>query len=155
MKPIDEFIPHSVSIYKLCEINNSLELHTQIVDRIIKELEENESMGNYVRINLNSEILDFTLDDDGMFILSDLLMEYFDEKEIIDLWKYLRDLNKYNRNEYEFEQIFKSLSVRQIKEMIIKYLAYEPKPEQIEGKHMVIDRLKQELKERKNLKKTF
>jgi len=151
IKPKEEFTPYTISIYKMCERAEMLDFYNQILNRILREMEEDNKLMDYVRMSLDNEMLDFYLDDDGIFLLSDILMGYFGEKEIIDLWKYIRDLNKYSRNEYEFEQFFKSLTVKQLKEMITTYIAYTPKPGEEEAKQLVIDRFKQELKQRKKI----
>ena len=98
-----------------------------------------------------NEMNDIYLDDDGICYFSDILMDYFGKKATLDIYRYVKALNKYSRHEYEFDCIFKSLSVKELKELESKYLKYEVVPEQEEAKQDVIDRIRAELKSRKRI----
>lgn len=144
------YIPHTVSIFKLCQKADKLQYFNQIRNRILRELEQHESMGDYVRFDPNN-MADLFLDDDGVFIFCDILYGYFPEQDIIDLWKYTRDLNRYGKMEYDYEHLFDNFTVADLKEFIKGYIAYEPEAGQEEAKQMLLDKAHNELKNRKRL----
>lgn len=146
---IDDFVPYTSSIYEICKIVNKPEYFAQIRNRILREMEENESVGDYIRIDPSNPD-DICLDDDGIFIFSEILMCYFDENLVRDLWKYVRELNKHQRILYEFDISIRSSTVKQLKTMLEKYVAYIPKSEgEEEAKKEVLNKIKIELNNRK------
>lgn len=148
MKTKDEFIPYRLSIYKLCDKTDKLHCFNQIRNRILRLIDEDESLGDYVKLDVN-DLKDIYLDDDGMLIFSEILIGHFEEKFIKDLWMCMRNLNKFIKNDYEFQHMFDNFSIPDLLKVIREAENYNPEDEKERAsKDLVIEKAQTELKNR-------
>ncbi len=145
-----KFIPYTISIMKLCDRANKPECFTPIRNRILREMEEYPRFEDYVYLNAQ-DLSDIMLDDDGVFIFSDILYGYFEQQSIIDLWKHMRDKNKHERQWYEYQHLFDNMNPAQLQEFIANYTNYEAKPGQEETKQELLTKARAALRQRKKL----
>lgn len=102
-----EFVPCSVNLLKWCETAGIPQNYNWIVNLITKECDEDETYYDYLRFNV-----DFTvhLDQNGVFLFSDILSDFFGLDNVRSLWRYMSDLDKYERTYYDIEQCTHTLS---------------------------------------------
>lgn len=146
----EEFAPTCASIHKLCKKANNLSYFDQIYNRIQREYEKDEKLGDFIRIDFTNGF-DILLDEDGIMIFLDILEGYFDRSQILSLAKYLRESNKLRRMEYQFDHIFDHLAAEELRKVLNDYenMIVEPKDE--EARRMVIEKAKSELKNRNRI----
>lgn len=108
--------PYTVSIYKLCDNAGKLDCFNQIRNRIFRELEEDEQMAGYVAISVE-DFGDIYLSDEGVFMFSEILMGYFEKETIIDLWKYIRELNRRKKSAEDLQSEIHKLTTKSLKRL--------------------------------------
>jgi len=144
----NSFTPYTLSIYKLCESEGQPERFIQIKNRILWELEQNAELEEYVYLDMKEGYVDFLLTDDGMFIFSEILMSYFDDKLILDIYRNVRDKNKILKLDYDIKTQLKSLDKNTLKQYKNEYAS---KGDEISAR--CIQEIQQELNRRRIFKK--
>ena len=151
IKPDKGFTPYTMSLYKLCEQTGKPEYFNQIRNRIYRELEENESLSDYVRISTD-HLENIFLCNDGVLIFSEILIDYFGEVEIKSIWMHMRELNKISKQEYDNEHMFDNFSISDLLYFI--KVAKDPNlvnlkdEKEIAARKIMIEKAQAELKKR-------
>jgi hypothetical protein len=143
----EDFSPTCASIHKLCKKANNLSYFDQIYNRIQREYEKDEKLGDFIRIDFTNGF-DILLDEDGIMLFLDILEGYFERNHILSLAKYLRESNKLRRMEYQFDHIFDHLAAEELRMVLVDYENRVIEPKDEEARQMVIDKAKSELKKR-------
>ena len=144
---------YAVSVQGMCEEKNMTAFFNVIRNRIYDELEQDVTMGDYVRINMDN-LEDIFLDDKGVFMFSDILMGYFREEQIINLWKYLNELNRPIYTRMSIRQAIENYDTKKLKEMLQQYKEVSnkaPQEDYKEASQLLIDMITKELKKRRSL----
>ena len=115
-KKINEPLQHSVSITSMCKTVGHPEYFEQIRNRIFREMEQDKTVGDYVY--MDGDMKDIFLGADGVCYLSDLLMGYFKEKDIVGLHQYMVDLDTEEKIKFQFVNSLKITSTPDIKEFL-------------------------------------
>jgi len=140
----DKYVPHTVSIFKLCNNYGTPEYFHQIRNRILNEAEQYEQIFEHMLLDANN-LADILLDETGVFLLSDILMGYFPDDDILYLYRRLSVENKYGRNEHEFTHLFHGKSKKELKELLSEIEKKEVSMDLIEGKEYCIKVLRDEI----------
>lgn len=115
-KKINKPLQHSVSITSMCKTVGHPEYFEQIRNRVFREMEQDKTVGDYVYID--GDMKDIFLGADGVCYLSDLLMGYFEKKDIVSLHQYMSDLDSQERIKSQFVNSLKITSTPDIKEFL-------------------------------------
>jgi hypothetical protein len=145
----EEFSPTCASIQKLCKKTSCI-CFDQICNRILRDYEKDEKLGDFIRIE-STNGFDILLDEDGIMMFLDILEGYFDRKHLLDLYKYLRELNKLQRTEYQFAHIFDHLDTSELRKVLVDYENRIVEPKDETARQMVIDKARADLKKRKRV----
>lgn len=87
----DNIIFHRVKLSKWCESYGNMERYSWIVNNLITAMEKDVKLGDYMMLDEN---LDMYLDENGVLMFSDVLIDFFGEKEVLGMYKYLATQNK-------------------------------------------------------------
>lgn len=82
---------------------------TQVRNRILRECEQDEELFEYVLLS-PSDLEDIKLSTDALIMFSEILFSYFEEDQIINLYKYMRNLDKLEQNKFKLKAIIKTFS---------------------------------------------
>jgi len=107
------FMPLVMSVPKLCKILKIPKYAGQIENRIGWDIDG--PAADHVYINGDKEI---SLDDTGLFLFADIFMGYVDQDAITEAWKWLKDMNKARRAQYDFNQLIEGMSRSQLRGLI-------------------------------------
>jgi len=138
------------SIYKMCECYKRPEYFNQIVNRITREAEEYPELLNHIAVD-PARTEDMLLDETGIFLLSDVLMGYFPDEDIIALHRHLRTKDKKQKNEYNMFQMLHSHSKEELTTLLRDIESKDVPPERQPGKEYAIKLLQDEISKRKGI----
>jgi len=144
----NDFRPNTSSMKKLCSIGGHPEYFIQIRNRILRELEQDNGLGEFVSFDLE-DLQDIRLTTDGVFIFFEILTSYFDDKDIRDLFILMREADKPERADYDLRQSLSSMTKKELKDFIAGYKDYIPEKGMEEAKQILMDMAQEELKKRK------
>lgn len=139
------FKPYTISIAKLCNLAGNKWYLNQIIRQLDQRMEEMPTLMDHVYIDSD---FDYCIDTTALLLAKDILMSFFDEKELDDLMEYVVAKNATARNEYEFNSLFKNQTTGNLLKMKRLYRTYPTKPDQSEALEMVKNKIEQELKQR-------
>ena len=97
---------------KLCKILKIADCTIQIENRIEREIKQDDTAADHVYMNGEKEI---SLDDTGLFLFADVFTGYTEQGAIIDAWKWLKDMNKARRSQYDFDRLIVGMSRTQLR----------------------------------------
>lgn len=146
----DEYKPYSVSVKVMCQKVERPEYFIQIKNRILRELEENSDLGDYIIFDL-ADLQDIRLTVDGVFIFFEILTSYFDEKDVRELFILMRQMEEGNKAAFELQQSLSGMTKKDLKDFIKQYSAYVPEKGMEEAKQILLVRARAELKKRRGL----
>lgn len=109
---------------------------TQICNRIGRTCEEDNDLFEYILLNPR-DLEDIQLRADGILMFSDILMSYFDEKEILDLYRYIRDLDKMEESKSKMHTIIKTMTNEELIKILPSLDGETAKLIKAEQKHRV------------------
>lgn len=140
----DKYVPQTVSLFKLCNNYGTPEYFHQIRNRILNEAKQYEQIFEHMLLDTNN-LADILLDETGVFLLSDILMGYFPDDDILYLHRRLSVENEYGRNEHEFTHLLHEKSKKELKELLLEIEKKEVSTDQIEGKEYAKKTLRDEI----------
>lgn len=88
----------TIVISDWCKAYGNLDRYNWIINDIFKEIDNDNELEEYV---LLTEDLEVALDENGVFIFSEILMSFFGEKEVINMHFILRKANLLVSKVYE------------------------------------------------------
>lgn len=88
----------SILISEWCRAYGNLDRYEWIIREILKAVKEDEKFQEYIYLN---EELEISLDENGIFIFSEILISFFGEKEVMEKHRFLRNENLLVSNVYE------------------------------------------------------
>lgn len=140
----DKYVPQTVSILKLCNSYGTPEYFIQIRNRTLNEAEQHEQISEHMYLDTDN-LADILLDETGVFLLSDILMGYFPDDDIMYLYRRLSMENKYGRSKHEFAHLLHGKSKKELKELLLEIAEKEVSTDQKEGKEYSIKVLRDEI----------
>ena len=144
--------PKTASIYKMCEYYKRPEYFNQITNRITREAEEFPELLNHVAID-PARPEDMLLDETGIFLLSDVLMGYFPDEDILALYKHFHAEDKARQNEYNLNQLLHAGSKKELAVLLKEIIDKDVPAEQQPGKDYAIELLIAEIGSRKGIRR--
>lgn len=112
----DEFIPYRASLKLMCEKHARPEYVAPIRNRILREIEECEILGDYAYFN-PKDWDDIFLDYIGLMAFGDILEGYFDKEYLIDFSRWLKSLNKEEEHYFRFAKAVKVAEISQLEDL--------------------------------------
>lgn len=116
---VNKYIPYTVSLQKWCIAYGVPKHFDWLRNLILTELDKDEDIGDYVFIG--EDLYDLHLDNDGIFILSHILNDFFGVEQVREMWKYLRTVNEENKLFFDFSEMLKSFTSSQLDEYEKKF----------------------------------
>jgi len=141
---LDKYVPQTVSIFKLCNNYGTPEYFNQIRNRIMNEAEQYEQIFEHMLLDTDN-LADILLDETGVFLLSDILMGYFPDDDILYLFRRLSVENKYGKSKHEFTHFLHEKSKKELKELLVEIAKKEVSADQKEGKEYSMKVLRDEI----------
>ncbi|MDE6788476.1 MAG: hypothetical protein K2J47_04055 [Ruminococcus sp.] len=114
-----EFVPCSVNLLKWCEKAEMPQNYNWIVNLLFKECDEDETCYDYIK--LDSDFI-VNLDQNGVFLFSDVLADFFGLDNVRRLWRYMSASDKYERTYYDVEQCTHTLSDEELESVKGNYM---------------------------------
>lgn len=139
------FKPYQISLTSMCNIAGESWYLNQIKRQLAQRMEETPSLMDHVYIDTD---LDYLIDTTGAILIKDILIQFFDEKDLDDLLEYTVAKNNTARSEYAFDSLFKNQTTRKLLAMKRLYKTYPIEPEQADALQMVKEKIEQELNQR-------
>lgn len=112
-------MPYTVSLQKWCIAYGVPKHFDWLRSLILTELDKDEDIGDYVFIG--EDLYDLHLDNDGVFILSHILNDFFGVEQMREMWKYLRTVNEENKLFFDFSEMLKGFTSSQLDEYEKKF----------------------------------
>lgn len=116
---VNKYMPYTVSLQKWCIAYGVPKHFDWLRNLILTELDKDEDIGDYVFIG--EDLYDLHLDNDGVFILSHILNDFFGVEQVRDMWKYLRTVNEENKLFFDFSEMLKDCTPLQLDEYEKKF----------------------------------
>lgn len=116
---VNKYMPYTVSLQKWCIAYGVPKHFDWLRSLILTELDKDEDIGDYVFIG--EDLYDLHLDNDGIFILSHILNDFFGVEQVREMWKYLRTVNEENKLFFDFSEMLKSFTSSQLDEYEKKF----------------------------------
>ena len=93
-EPVQEISRDKVSLRKACQALGKVNTFDMIADRIQEDAEQSPELFDYIYVNFPDQEFDIFLESDGVFLVGSILMEFWNESDVMNLYKYLRSLDK-------------------------------------------------------------
>lgn len=111
--PSGSYRPFAVSAAGLCEVYGLDGTGQQAERRILQELKELPEAIEHV----SPSDMGIMLDDQGVFLFGHILMGYISQDKVIEIWKWLRDVNKARREHYALQKGIEGMSRKELHEV--------------------------------------
>ncbi|MDE5583236.1 MAG: hypothetical protein K2J08_06005 [Ruminococcus sp.] len=141
-----KYMPYTVSLQKWC-ISYGVPKHFDwLRSLVLTELDKDEDIGDYIFIG--EDLYDLHLDNDGVFILSHILNDFFGVEQVREMWKYLRAINEEKKLFFDFAEMLKDFTSSQLDEYEKKFIETAVEAETQQTKSEFLEIIKAERKRR-------
>lgn len=97
----------TISLKKWCEKYGNLDRYDWIIKEILDVVDEDEKYEEYIYLN---EDLEISLDENGIFIFSEILISFFGKEEVLNVHRYVQQENYFVNEIYEpVQQMIKTV----------------------------------------------
>ena len=141
-----KFIPYTVSLQRWCEAYGVPKHFSWIRNLILTELDENEELRDYVR--LDADLYDLHLDHDGVFIFSHILQDFFGLEQVRAMWRYLSAKNEEDKLFFKIKKCLEQVSQEELQMYEKTWTSYAAGHENIDTVQKVLNIIHDEQKNR-------
>lgn len=158
--PATEPEPVRLDIKKLCEYCNHPEYYIQILNRMLKQIDQDLEYMRGLSVPLDAKNYNILIDKTAFTKWYDLLSDYFDNEEMIRIAIDFVVLEKEKQSDFKVQTMLQDISTKELKEMLLPHYetdeeflqAIENRPEYYDEYRLA---LVKELERRKHIKYWF